>query len=161
MNPLIVELNVPGLPAPQGSHSAVMRGDRPIVIHGSSNVGRARLAAWRGAVTRSAREWMAANDFAVSPWEKDVALAIHVVFRFPTPKRTPKETLHARLPDLDKIARSTGDGIVDAGLVYDDSRFSIGHFAKRWVLGDAPGAEIYIYEATEDDLDDVIPCFAS
>ena len=161
MSVVVAEFDVLGLPAPKGSHSGVRRGDRIVVLDGSSSASRAKLAAWEGAVRGAARSWMASTDHQVSPWEKDTALAVHIIFRLPAPKRTPRETLQARLPDLDKLERSTHDALKKSGLIHDDSRIAISYTAKRWTLGDHPGAEIYVYAAEDDDIDDVIPCFAS
>lgn len=161
----VVELNVTGLPAPQGSHSAYVNKTtgRAVIMHGSSNVGRAKLEAWRGAVAGEAKRWMAENGFDASPWDRSTPLSILIVFRLPEPQQRPKQLLHERRPDLDKLIRSTVDALSGpgAGLVVDDSRLSICCAAKRWAAGEPPGAEIVVRAALEDDLEEVFECWAS
>jgi len=152
-----VELNVLGLPSSQGSHFGVVRNNRVQILP----VQGAKLDAWRGSVTRSAREWMAANDYEESPWSKSTPLSVAIVFRLPQPKQTPKQLLHERRPDVCKLVRSTLDGLQKADIICDDSRIAIVIAAKRWNHSDPPGAEIVIREALDEDLEEVFACWAS
>jgi crossover junction endodeoxyribonuclease RusA len=160
---MVAELNVPGLPASQGSHSAYVNKKtmRAVVLHGSSNVQRARLAAWRGAVSGEAKRWMQKHRYAASPWDRSVPLRVTIIFRLPQPKARPTIKLHERRPDLDKLVRSTLDGLTTSGLIVDDSRISVLIAAKRWQLDDEPGAEIFVTEAIEDDMDEVYACWSA
>jgi crossover junction endodeoxyribonuclease RusA len=159
----VVELNVTGLPAPQGSHSAYVNKatGRAVIMHGSSNVGRAKLEAWRGAVSGEAKRWMAEHHTDASPWDSTTPLSVAIIFRLPEPKARPRHLLHERRPDLDKLIRSTLDGLTAAHIISDDSRVSILVTAKRWTAGDPPGAEIVVRAALEDDLEEVFECWAS
>lgn len=154
---LQVELNVTGLPASQGSHFAVVRGNRAQVIP----VNSARLEGWRGGVTGEARRWMATKGFTESPWTRDTPLSVAIIFRLPEPKHRPKQLLHERRPDIDKLVRSTLDGLTKSGLIVDDSRIAILVAAKRWKADDTPGAEIVVRAALDDDLEEVFACWAS
>jgi crossover junction endodeoxyribonuclease RusA len=152
-----VELNVTGLPASQGSHIAVMRGGRARVIP----VGAAKLEAWRGGVSGEAKRWMAANKHVDSPWDRSTPLSVAIIFRLPEPKARPKQLLHERRPDIDKLVRSTLDGLTRSGIIVDDSRVAILIAAKRWQATDTPGAEIVIRQAFDADLEEVFECWAS
>lgn len=106
-----------GVPAPQGSKTAVMTGGRARVIEGSSATGRARHKAWRTAVAETAREAWGDQPPLDGP------VRLHVHFQMPKPKSARKSKLWAdRKPDLDKILRCTLDGLADAGCVTDDAR---------------------------------------
>lgn len=76
----------------------------------------------------------------VKPWRQDVKaeairvrngaapldgpLRVSMVFTLPKPTSAPKRrrTFPIRKPDLSKLARSTEDALVDAGLLADDAR---------------------------------------
>ena len=113
-----VAFDVIGLPAPQGSKSAFVRGGRAVIVEGSSKSGRDKHAAWRAAVADGARKALVeAVDPFLGPTE------VVMVFYLPLPASDPHRTLHTSVPDLDKIVRSTSDALVNAGLVKDDSLF--------------------------------------
>jgi Holliday junction resolvase RusA-like endonuclease len=112
-------LTVLGVPAPQGSKTAVTRGGRAFVIEGGSSTGRAIHKAWRQAVAGEALE-CANRD---GPFDPDVPVGVALLFVMPKPKSRPKKARWAdRKPDLDKLIRSTLDGLADGGLVAHDSR---------------------------------------
>lgn len=118
---VLAAFEVIGLPAPQGSHSAVMRGGRPSVIAGSSKAGRAKHKAWRAAVADVARD--VAEDRP-----HDGPLAVDITFRMPMPASRPKRVRDAGewpctvKPDIDKVIRATLDALADGGLIAGDSR---------------------------------------
>lgn len=107
----MIRLLVHGLPAPQGSKTAVRRGNFAKVIEGSSDVGRAKHQAWRSAVTAAAVEQRTDID------KRDpVGVTIH--FWMPKPQSKPKGVWLVRVkPDLDKLVRATLDGLADGGLL--------------------------------------------
>ena len=117
----MITFTVLGVPAPQGSHTAVNRGDRAIVIEGGSKVGREKHKAWREAVAWAAREHAPSEPL-------DGALKVAVAFRMPMPASRPAASRqmgygwHSVKPDLDKLVRSTLDGIADGGVIVGDSR---------------------------------------
>lgn len=116
------KFKVLGVPAPQGSKSAVVRGGRAQLIEGGSTTGREKHRAWRGAVAWKARE-AAGPDAPI-----DEPIIVDVTFRLSMPKsrkaaeRRAGFAAHAVKPDIDKLLRSTFDGLVDGGLIADDSR---------------------------------------
>jgi Holliday junction resolvase RusA-like endonuclease len=110
-----VSFDVVGLPHPQGSKSAFVRGGRAVIVEGSSKSGRDKHAAWRAAVADGARKALANAEPFLGPTE------CVMVFYLPLPASDPHRTLHVSAPDLDKLVRSTGDALVNAGLLKDDS----------------------------------------
>ena len=113
-----VDLRILGVPAPQGSKTAVNVGGRARVIEGSSASGREKHRAWRTAVAEAAAHAMASRE---APF--DGPLQMVVEFRLPRPASARKAAHWAdRKPDLDKILRSTLDGLTDGGLIADDAR---------------------------------------
>lgn len=103
-----------GDPAPQGSKKfvGVIKG-RGILVESSK-----RVAPWRQDVVAAAREAMAGFTMFDGP------LRIKMVFTLAKPGSAPKRkrTWPNKKPDLDKLARSTSDALVTAGVIRDDSR---------------------------------------
>lgn len=132
-----------GQPAPQGSKRFV---------------GRAKSG--RGILVESSK--------AVKPWRQDVvaaalearrgappldgALIVRMVFTLPKPASAPKRrrSYPMRKPDLSKLARSTEDALVTAGVIADDARIvEYARLAKVFPgedaeALDAPGVRIEI-----------------
>lgn len=74
---------------------------------------------WRVAVSWAAREARAGRP------PMDGPLVLRLVFALPTPTSASRKKLAlgpCRKPDLDKLIRSTMDGLTDGGLWVDDSR---------------------------------------
>lgn len=70
-----------------------------------------------------------------------------ISFLMPRPKSLAKSvSAHVKKPDLDKLIRSTLDGIGDAGVIWgDDSQVGILVSAKRYALSDeTTGATVTI-----------------
>ena len=110
-----VDLRVLGVPAPQGSKTRMPNGR---IIEGSSATGRAKHRAWRTAVAEAAAHAMTTRD---APLDGPLQLAVE--FRLPRPASARKGKMWAdRKPDIDKILRSTLDGLTDGGLIADDAR---------------------------------------
>lgn len=144
-----IVLSVVGVPAPQGSKSAYIRGGRPVMVDGTSKTARAGHQAWRQAVATAARDWLAEHPQAAL----DEPLAITVAFRFAlTADRY--RTRHSTKPDLDKLVRSTLDAITSAGLVVDDSRFYAITATKRYAHDLPPGADLTILPAGHAEASD-------
>lgn len=144
----LITIVVLGVPAPQGSKTAIMRGNRPAVIEGGSATGRRKHAAWRQAVAWQAR--------AVAPERPlDGPLNLTVTFRLPMPASRPAAVRragvgwHAVKPDIDKLLRSTLDGITDGGVIVDDSRICAIH-ANAIEVDDWTGALIQVTELNAD-----------
>ena len=140
----MTELTVLGVPAPQGSKSAVVRGGRAVLIEGASTTGRRKHQAWREAVAWQARQ-AALEGGAL---DDDIPVSVYVCFILPKPKSRPKKARWAdRKPDLDKLIRSTLDGLSDGGLVRHDSRVVKVAAEKRYQEpGQATGAFVTVRE---------------
>jgi Holliday junction resolvase RusA-like endonuclease len=138
----VATIDVAGLPAPQGSKSAVSRGGHSWVIEGKSRSGRAKLSAWRDAVASEARRW--ADDHA--PIAREAPVAIRLVFRLPRTSglRVRSYNWATKLPDSDKLTRSTYDAL--SGIVWhSDSQVVCSHVVKRYAEPDeTPGCTIVV-----------------
>ena len=132
-----MKFTVIGVPAPQGSKSAFVRGGRAVVVEGGSTKGRQAHRAWRDAVSWSAHEL--AGESIEQP------VSIRIDFVMPRPKSAPKKATWApKKPDLDKLVRSTLDGITDAGVWRDDSQVVSLIATKRLAADEPTGAHIEI-----------------
>jgi Holliday junction resolvase RusA-like endonuclease len=112
----IVSLKVYGSPAPQGSKKfvGIAKGTgRGILVESSK-----RVKPWREDVKAAAE----AIRNGAAPLDGNLVLCM--VFTLPKPKSAPKSrrTWPNRKPDVSKLARSTEDALVDAGLIADDAR---------------------------------------
>lgn len=130
-----LKFTVPGIPAPQGSKKAFVRGTKVALVESSDKVGP-----WRTAVAWSARQATHTNG-----WTKtSAAVSVSIAFILPRPKSLPKRTIHhIKKPDIDKLVRSTLDGISDAGIIWaDDSQVCDLTVSK--IYGEQVGAVIRI-----------------
>jgi Holliday junction resolvase RusA-like endonuclease len=123
-----VSFYVVGTPIPQGSKTIARRGTKTWLRDANAN----RLRPWRHTVA-------AAADQGVT---FDAPVKVTLSFVLPRPKR-PRWLVPAVKPDIDKLTRSTLDGLTDGGLLYDDSRVVELHVTKRYATpGDQPGVGI-------------------
>ncbi|MFM8155421.1 MAG: RusA family crossover junction endodeoxyribonuclease [Actinomycetes bacterium] len=134
-----IVMDVLGLPAPQGSKRHVGGGR---MVESSRKVGP-----WREAIVSQALRDGVAGRLLDGP------LSFSAVFRMPRPNShfgarglKPSAPAHPTgTPDVDKLARSTLDGLSQAGVWVDDARVVILHVSKRFVLPDeATGALLHI-----------------
>lgn len=140
----MIKFFVSGTPAPQGSKRHVGNGR---MIESSK-----KLKPWREAVRRVAAEHAPEEPY-------DVALRVSVDFYLPRPKRSRFGKHPAGVPDIDKLLRSTFDGITAGGLWIDDSRAVRVITQKHWT-DDNPGASITVeplWDALERSLADENP----
>lgn len=143
-----VDFFVPGVPAPQGSKRAVTRGREVVLIEMSK-----RVKPWRQAVATVAS--------LHPPLPAGSPLHLVVTFRMPRPKahygtgrnaavlKASAPSLVARTPDLDKLLRSTCDGLTESGLIGDDSLIVAVTALKRYADGARTGAHITVGVAVE------------
>ena len=130
-----VRLEVVGLPAPQGSKRHVGNG---VMVESSKSV-----QPWRHAVAWAARAAMGDREPLAGP------LSVVVEFRLPMPKSRPQAvrdrgSAHSsKHPDIDKLLRSTFDGLTAGGAWGDDAQVSLVVASKLEVTG-WTGAEITI-----------------
>lgn len=133
-------INVNGLPAPQGSKT---RGRYGGVFESSKKVGP-----WRNAV-RTETQKVISEPFDCPVW-------VDVVFFLPRPKshfgtgrnagklKESAPEYPASVPDIDKLCRSTLDGLKEGGAYRDDSQVVTLHAKKRYADIRATGAVISI-----------------
>jgi crossover junction endodeoxyribonuclease RusA len=114
-------------PAPQGSKRHVGNG---VMIEASKKVGP-----WRAAVAEAIRESGMPTI--------DVPVEVEVLF-FLRRGRTVTRSLPSTPPDIDKLCRSTLDGLVQGGALADDSLVVNLDAAKRYADGVRVGAEVKI-----------------
>lgn len=151
-------VRVTGIPAPQGSKRGYIipakgaRKARVNLVESSAHV-----KPWRSAVVR---DWTAAGH-PTAPGAVSVSLAFHL----PRPKahygtgrnagriRAAVRWLwHVKKPDLDKLIRSTLDGLTTAGAYGDDSAVVILSVCKEYVSeGEEPGASVFVSHLQERD----------
>lgn len=119
-DPPDVELIVIGEPGPQGSKSQ----DR----HGRMFEACKKVKPWREAVAWAARAAMGDRPPLTGP------LRCEMIFTLPKPASAPKrrQTWPDRKPDIDKLARSTGDALTTARVWEDDARVVELVAAKRY-----------------------------
>lgn len=121
-------------PGPQGSKRHVGNGR---LIEASKKV-----APWRAAVADAVKlAWLEHQE--IISFDKPVELAIH--FYLPKPKSVKRE--HPSVPpDLDKLCRSTFDGLVQGGALADDSLVCRLITSKEYAENRPIGAVITIRE---------------
>ena len=98
---------IDGEPAPQGSKTGFIKNGRVVMVEASKKV-----KPWREAV--AAQTQTKVSSALQNPVE------ISLVFHLPKPK-TVTRTWPAVKPDLDKLIRSTFDGLTTGGLYTDDA----------------------------------------
>lgn len=150
----ICQFDVFGMPAPQGSKKFVgtTKAGRGIMVESSKKV-----KPWRQDVKAQALKLIdyAGSQFPEfgSQYPVGGPLLVSMVFTMPKPASAPKRrrTWPDKKPDLSKLARSTEDALVDAGLILDDSRIvEYVRLAKVFPGEDphalrSPGVSITIY----------------
>lgn len=113
-----VSFTVAGLPAPQGSKRAFVnhRTGKPVVLE----MGGQKLKEWRSIVRDVAFKFMLEEFHGVGRKPLTGPLGVSLAFTLPKPKSAPKtrRTWPDKRPDLDKLVRSTLDGLT--GPVFSD-----------------------------------------
>jgi Holliday junction resolvase RusA-like endonuclease len=145
-----VRFNVLGLPAPHGSKTRMPNG---ALVEGSSATGRLKHRTWRAAVAHEAHQQRQLLEHCFTG-----PVMVTVTFRFPMPASRPagwrRQVTDGEIvgwkvtkPDLDKLARSVGDALTDAGLVERDEMIAQWGISKIEVPPGAwTGATITIEE---------------
>lgn len=142
---------IPGLPAPQGSKRGFYnkKTRRVHMVESSKNV-----KPWREAVKWTALEEDGTLKAGFERVEGPVDILL--VFWLPRPKghwgtgrnegklKLSAPPFPAVRPDIDKLARSTLDGLKDAGLYEDDSRVVFLRVEKRYAERQGTGCSVEI-----------------
>jgi len=154
----VIEIRVYGTPAPQGSKA---RGRHGGVYEMSKRVGP-----WRTAVSTACRTAVMEHDgqAALERMYEGEPIAVTIVFLMARPVshwrrlrhrdelRPDAPTRPATRPDLDKLVRSTLDGLKAGGAYGDDGQVTDLMAAKCYARpGDQPGAIITIEPAKTED----------
>ena len=116
---MTITFAVRGAPSPKGSKTAVVRGNRAVLLDARRGPARAAFARWERAVQQAA-EMAARLNRVREPIAAPVNVAI--VFRLRRPVSRKKAAWPDVRPDLDKLVRAVLDPAVAAGLLRDDSR---------------------------------------
>ncbi|MHC4703810.1 MAG: RusA family crossover junction endodeoxyribonuclease [Planctomycetota bacterium] len=151
----MIAFEVLGVPRPQGSKRAFIRGGRAVLVEDSK-----RSRPWRKLVAAAAKK--AAEREGVA-YGKGVPLRVDVWFTFERPKShfTSKGALrkgvskfHVQKPDRDKLLRCVCDALTQSGVIYDDCQIVEGDTVKEWSPVDS--CIIWVREVKEgmscDDL---------
>ena len=109
----MISFFVSGIPAPQGSKRAFVVGKRAVLVESSK-----ACKPWRASVRAAALEAM--PDGCASDGFADAPMFLRVEFSVPRPRTVPTERRGwpATMPDLDKLFRSTLDGLT--GVLFSD-----------------------------------------
>lgn len=147
-----VSFTVYGTPAPQGSKRAFVAGGRAVVVDDN----KPRLRSWRQDVRKAALD--ASAQMSREPVD------VSVTFFLARPKghygtgrnagtlRGSAPNHPAVKPDLDKLLRSTLDGLKEGGAYHDDAQVVIVAGVKQYCRnGQPPGALITIREIWEQE----------
>ncbi len=129
---VIVNFEVEGIPAPQGSKRYVGNGR---FIEASKY-----LPAWRSAVEQRCREVFAEP--------LDGALEVELWFILPKPSSVSR-VYPSVMPDADKLARAVNDGLTKGGAIVDDSRIVNLLVYKRYSANGWTGVRVQISSVDE------------
>lgn len=116
----VIQFKVEGLPCPQGSKSAfpTPRTGKAKIVDGTSKEGRRKHKQWRATVKKAAEGYLEINP--MEPLDEPVRVVL--LFTMPVVASDKLRYRHHKKPDSDKLARSVLDSLVDAHMLFDDSR---------------------------------------
>jgi crossover junction endodeoxyribonuclease RusA len=145
MSTLVAHFQVLGTPAPQGSKKIVGRpGQRGRLVESSKQV-----EPWRAAVAWEARSAIG----NLPPLDEPLELVLHFHLR-PPASASKKQLAYGpmRKPDIDKLVRSTMDGLTDGGLWADDARVVKLVATKRYTepAYPAPGVHVEVWSRAQE-----------
>ncbi|OFT88995.1 RusA family crossover junction endodeoxyribonuclease [Corynebacterium sp. HMSC28B08] len=130
-----MKMFIPGVPAPQGSKKGFIRGGRVVLVESSKKV-----KPWRETVAQVTRL------HCTQPIQG--AVSLNVVFVLPRTKAMGSKPapLMTQRPDIDKLLRSTADGLSGAAYLDDAQVVRIIGTKRRAAPGEKTGAHITITE---------------
>ncbi len=126
---------IDGEPAPQGSKTGFVKNGRVVMVEASKKV-----KPWREAVTIKTAQHMSWET--LNPLTEPVEIAL--VFYLPKPKSVNRKWPSVK-PDLDKLIRSTFDGLTTGGL-YTDDALVIAVSASKEYATDRMGCQVIANE---------------
>lgn len=132
-----------GVPAPKGSKNGFIRGGKVVLVESSK-----KEKPWREAVARIAGENID------EPKEGPIRLVLE--FIMPRTKAMGNKVAQpmTQKPDLDKLIRSTCDGLTGPGYVDDSQVVSVLAVKRRAAPGEETGAAVTL-ESMEEKYDNV------
>jgi Holliday junction resolvase RusA-like endonuclease len=139
-----VQFTVHGIPAPQGSTRAYVVAGHAV----TTNKGNRNSIAWRDSVARSSADQASLTGCITVP------VHVTVAYRFPMPTSRRKSiqangwAFRSIAPDIDKLLRSTLDGLQAGGLLRDDALVVSVTASKVEVRDEWTGAAITIRSVT-------------
>ena len=140
----MLEFDVAGVPAPQGSKTAIVQGGKARLIDKNPK----QLRIWREAVRLSGLEAVRRSGhfgYASGPVE------LWLMFRVERGK-TVKRVWPCVRPDLDKYVRAVCDALTKATVYKDDGQVVNLHAQKRYVRdGEVPGVRIVVRPVIEKE----------
>jgi len=125
---------IDGEPAPQGSKNGFVKNGRVVLVESSKKV-----KPWREAVARTTQEQV--------PCPLQNAVEVALVFHLPRPKTVTRKWPAVK-PDLDKLVRSTFDGLTTGGL-YTDDALVIALSASKQYATDRIGCQVIASEVED------------
>lgn len=132
---MIIETFIKGTPIPQGSKT-LARGGGKVWLRDAN---AAKLKQWRQTLAWGLEHF----DPIVGP------VSVTAAFVFERPKSVRRRLMSVK-PDLDKLARSLGDALTDAGVIEDDARIVHWHLTKRYAgEQESSGVHLTIQGETE------------
>jgi Holliday junction resolvase RusA-like endonuclease len=126
---------IEGEPAPQGSKNGFVKNGRVVMVESSKKV-----KPWRAAVAEQTARYMTWET--MNPMDTPVEIAL--VFYLPRPKTVSRKWPSVK-PDLDKLIRSTFDGLTTGGL-YTDDALVIAVSASKEYATDRVGCQVIAIE---------------
>lgn len=154
-----MRLDVHGTPAPQGSKRGFVRGGRVVLVEASE-----RVRPWRDAVKVAVALDGRGQRFDREP------VTVSAEFRLRRPRSHYRTGRHADqvragapayptgTPDVDKLLRSTLDGLTEAGVFVDDAQVVCAVAVKRWCrAGETPGAVLNVDVAPSVNAQVTVP----
>lgn len=144
----IVQVFVPGKPAPQGSKRYLgVKGGKGITVESSKAV-----APWRADVRTTVDNYCADGDMPLPLHAKGEPVSVELNFVMPRPASASKRSTPAatKRPDVDKLARAVLDALSSAGVWCDDSQVTHLVVSKRVAfVGERSGCWIYVAPAED------------
>jgi len=129
----VIQVFVPGIPQPQGSKNAYVRGNRAVLVEANK-----KLPAWRKLLTEKLESANASCQSLTG------AVSLEIVFLMPKAKSNKKDFPYQK-PDLDKLLRAVGDSATNAGVITDDSQICEIVAHKLWAVDESDAGALITF----------------
>jgi len=140
----VIDLFVAGIPVPQGSSRAFVRGGRAFVTSANPH-----LRPWRATLAAAIADATIGAEQLAGP------VTVELTFAFPRPAshfgkrglRGAAPAYPAGRPDIDKCCRAVLDSLTDAGAIRDDAQ--VVELAAVKSYGEHPGVRVFVRSLEE------------